>query len=99
MSSPSGSGSWTFVSNHTQVLLCLAANPEIRIRDVAEVVGITERATQRILADLVAAGYVDRIRVGRRNHYEVDRNRPMRHDAQHGHRIGELLDLLEPAEA
>jgi DNA-binding MarR family transcriptional regulator len=84
------------VSNHTQVLLCLTANPEIRLRDVAGIVGITERATQRILADLVAAGYVKRIRVGRRNHYEVDRERQMRHDAQHGHRIGELLDLLEP---
>jgi predicted ArsR family transcriptional regulator len=96
MSSDNGTKPWTFVSNHTQVLLCLSGNTEIRLRDVAEVVGITERATQRILADLVAAGYVDRIRVGRRNHYEVDRNRPMRHDAQHGHKIGELLDLLEP---
>jgi DNA-binding MarR family transcriptional regulator len=96
MSSSNKGRPWTFVSNHTQVLLCLAGNPEIRLRDVAEVVGITERATQRILADLVEAGYVERVRVGRRNHYEVDRNRPMRHDAQHGHRIGELLDLLEP---
>ena len=99
MSSSSNGRSWTFVSNHTQVLLCLAANPEIRLRDVAEVVGITERATQRILTELVEAGYVKRVRVGRRNHYDVNRNRPMRHDAQHGHRIGELLDLLEPAEA
>src|SRR5262245_41574608 len=98
MSSPVDGKPWTFVSNHTQVLLCVAGNPEIRLRDVAEVVGITERATQRILADLVEAGYVERIRVGRRNHYEVDRGRPMRHDAQHGHRIGELLDLLESEE-
>ena len=95
MSSPNDGKAWTFVSNHTQVLLCLAGNPEIRLRDVAEVVGITERAAQRILADLVDAGYVQRVRVGRRNNYEVDRSRPMRHDAQHGHRIGELLDLLE----
>src|ERR1051325_2975288 len=96
MSSSLATKSWTFVSNHAQVLLCLAGNPEIRLRDVAAVVGITERATQRILADLLEGGYVARTRGGRRNHYEVDRPRPMRHDAQHGHRIGELLDLLEP---
>jgi DNA-binding IclR family transcriptional regulator len=87
--------SWTFVTNHTQVLLCLAHNPEIRLRDVAETVGITERAAQRILADLVEAGYVERSREGRRNRYTIDRARAMRHDAQFGYEIGGLLDLLE----
>jgi DNA-binding IclR family transcriptional regulator len=86
---------WTFVTNHTQVLLCLAHNPEIRLRDVAETVGITERAAQRILADLVDAGYVERTREGRRNRYTIDRGRAMRHDAQFGYEIGPLLDLLE----
>jgi DNA-binding MarR family transcriptional regulator len=87
---------WTFLTNHTQVLLCLAHNPEIRLRDVAERVGITERATQRIVADLVASGHVERSRVGRRNHYEVNREQAMRHAAQAGQGIGSLLDLLEP---
>src|SRR5579863_7314491 len=86
---------WTFVTNHTQVLLCLAHNPDVRLRDVADAVGITERAAQRILADLVEAGYVDRTRLGRRNRYTVNRAKQMRHDAQLGHEIGSLLDLLE----
>jgi DNA-binding IclR family transcriptional regulator len=95
MSTVGHSKPWTFVTNHTQVLLCLAENPDIRLRDVAEAVGITERAAQRILADLVEAGYVERDRVGRRNRYTVNRKRAMRHDAQLGHQIGPLLDLLE----
>src|SRR5690348_7491678 len=95
MSSPGTHKSWTFVTNHTQVLLCLSANPDVRLRDVAEAVGITERAAQRILADLVDAGYVVRTRVGRRNQYTVNRDREMRHDAQLGHQIGPLLDLLD----
>jgi predicted transcriptional regulator len=87
---------WTFLTNHTQVLLCLARNPEVRLRDVAETVGITERAAQRILADLVDSGHVQRSRIGRRNHYEVNREQAMRHAAQAGQEIGGLLDLLEP---
>jgi DNA-binding IclR family transcriptional regulator len=94
MSTEPGS-SWTFLTNHMQVLLCLAQNAEVRMRDVAEAVGITERAAQRILADLVAAGYVERARVGRRNRYTINRERAMRHDAQLGQQIGGLLDLLE----
>jgi DNA-binding IclR family transcriptional regulator len=85
---------WRFVTNHTQVLLCIAHNPEVRLRDVALHVGITERAAQRILADLVDAGFVERDRVGRRNHYSINRNIQMRHPAQHEHEVGELLDLL-----
>ena len=86
---------WRFVTNHTQVLLCIASDPDIRLRDVAETVGITERAAQRILADLVEAGFIERQRVGRRNRYLVNRNRQMRHPAQAGHDIGALLDLLQ----
>lgn len=85
---------WHFVTNHTQVLLCIATNPEIRMRDVATRVGITERASQRIVADLVAAGYVTRQRHGRRNHYAINREKEMRHPAQFGYEIGPLLDLL-----
>jgi DNA-binding MarR family transcriptional regulator len=85
---------WTFVTNHTQVLLCIARDPDIRLRDIADRVGITERAAQRIVADLVAAGYVERQRQGRRNRYSVNPEMRMRHSAQDGHDIGELLDLL-----
>ena len=86
---------WRFITNHTQVLLCIARNPEVRLRDVALHVGITERAAQRIIADLVDAGFVERERVGRRNRYSINRNIAMRHPAQFGHEVGELLDLLE----
>jgi len=86
--------SWTFLTNHAQVLLCVASDPSVRMRDVAESVGITERAAQRIVADLVEGGYVQRVRVGRRNRYTVDRGHAMRHTAQVGHEIGTLIDVL-----
>ena len=94
MSSREPQRTWTFLTNHAQVLLCLAEEPDIRLRDVAERVGITERATQRILAELVEAGYVQTERVGRRNRYTVDRGHTMRHSAQLGHDIGTLLEAL-----
>lgn len=97
MSSNSGHG-WTFLTNHTQVLLRIARDPNVRLRDVAEHIGITERAVQRIVSDLTEAGFLERTRVGRRNHYAIKRNRPMRHPAQLGHDIGALLDLLEVEE-
>jgi predicted transcriptional regulator len=86
---------WRFVTSHTQVLLCIARNPNVRVRDIGETVGITERAAQRIVGDLVESGYVKRERVGRRSHYMIDRTRKMRHPSQSEHEIGELLDLLE----
>ena len=92
---PESVSAWRFVTNHTQVLLCIARDPDVRLRDVAASVGITERAAQRILADLVAAGFVTRERVGRRNRYLVNREQEMRHPAQAGHDIGALLDLLQ----
>src|SRR5689334_9873245 len=85
---------WRFVTNHTQVLLCIHGNPEIRLRDVAQKVGITERAAQKIVADLADAGYIHVRRTGRRNHYSIDRAKEMRHPAQLGLEIGPLLDLL-----
>jgi DNA-binding MarR family transcriptional regulator len=87
---------WRFLSNHTQVLLCLHRDPSARFRDIAERVGITERAAQRIVADLVESGYVESERVGRRNRYRVNTDMAMRHPAQDGHEVGELLKLLRP---
>ena len=98
MSSHEDSKPWRFVTNHTQVLLCIARDGDVRLRDVAERVGITERAAQRIVADLVEAGFVERKRIGRRNHYSIDRRAKMRHPAQVNQEIGELLDLLGSTE-
>lgn len=94
MSGGDGHGGWTFLTNHAHVLLCIAADREVRLRDVAERIGITERAAQAILADLVDEGYVTRERVGRRNHYTVDPKRPLRHPAWREHAVGELLEML-----
>ena len=96
MSSQDDARTWTFLTNHAQVLLCLAADANIRLRDVAARVGITERAAQRIVSDLVEAGYVRATRIGRRNRYEVDRSHAMRHTAQLGLEIGALLEALQP---
>ena len=85
-----------FLSNHTQVLLCLHRDPNARFRDIGQSVGITERAAQRIVADLIESGYVESERNGRRNHYSINTDIAMRHPAQRGHEVGELLDLLEP---
>jgi predicted ArsR family transcriptional regulator len=93
MSSPE-SKSWHFLTSHAQVLLCIEQNPDVRLRDIAVTVGITERAAQRIVSDLVDAGYVTREREGRRNRYALDRSIPMRHPSQFNHEIGELLDVL-----
>jgi DNA-binding Lrp family transcriptional regulator len=94
MSSPDANRTWRFLSNHTQVLLCVQRDPDARFRDIAEMVGITERAAQRIVADLIESGYVESERIGRRNHYRVNTDVAMRHPAQEGHDVGELLRLL-----
>jgi DNA-binding IclR family transcriptional regulator len=85
---------WTFLTNHAQVLLCIANDPDVRLRDIADTVGITERAAQRIVVDLAEAGFVERERRGRRNTYRINETVEMRHPAQKGYPIGELLDLL-----
>jgi DNA-binding IclR family transcriptional regulator len=94
---PANGKPWRFLTNHTQVLLCIARDPNVRTRDIAEMVGITERAAQRIVADLVEADFVTVERVGRRNRYAINREATMRHQAQAGHPVWELLDVLELA--
>jgi DNA-binding IclR family transcriptional regulator len=96
MSSPEAKKTWRFLSNHTQVLLCLQRDPDARYRDIAQTVGITERAAQRIVADLIESGYVESERIDRRNHYRVNTDAAMRHPAQEGQDVGELLRFLSP---
>ena len=85
---------WTFLTNHSHVLLCIAEDPGIRGRDIAERVGITERSAQSIIADLVDAGYLTREKVGRRNHYEVHPDLPLRHPIERDHEVADLLRLV-----
>ncbi|GAA1461181.1 winged helix-turn-helix domain-containing protein [Nocardiopsis exhalans] len=85
---------WTFLTNHAHVLLCVVRDPQARLRDVAEQVGITERAAQRIVADLVEAGYLEREREGRRNRYRMHAELPLRHPMDRDTPIGELLTVL-----
>ena len=85
---------WTFLTNHAHVLLCLAREPEVRMRDVAHLVGITERAVQRIVADLEEAEYIERSRHGRRNRYEVRTDLPLRHPIERHERVSSLITLV-----
>jgi hypothetical protein len=85
---------WTFLTNHGHVLVCIAQDPAIRIRDIAERVGITLRTAQAIVGDLVDAGYISRTRVGRRNRYELHPELPLRHPLEREHEVGELLRTL-----
>ena len=89
---------WTFFTNHAHVLLCIARQPDVRVRDLAVRVGITERAAQRIVADLVTAGYLERSRDGRRNRYAVRADLPLRHPVEQPHRVGEVLAVLADAD-
>ncbi len=85
---------WTFLTNHGHVLLCIAADPEIRMKEVADRVGITERSAQRIVADLLTEGYLTLTKVGRRNAYEVHPELPLRHPVERENQVGVLLKLL-----
>jgi len=95
----SGGTRWTFLTNHGHVLLCLARAPELRLRDVAVMVGVTERAVQRIVADLEEAGYLTRRKHGRQNEYEIDAEQPLRHPIEAHQKVKAILDLAEPARA
>lgn len=84
---------WTFLTNHGHVLLCLAQSPGLRLRDVALQVGVTERAVQRIVADLEEGGYLTRRRSGRQNEYDIDRARPLRHPVEAHQSVSALISL------
>jgi DNA-binding IclR family transcriptional regulator len=99
MNIPADGGSWTLLTGHGHVLVEIARSPGARIRDIAAAAGITERATQAIVADLEAAGYLTRARAGRRTTYTVNPDSQFRHPAQGGHRVGPFLALLAAAGA
>ena len=90
---------WTFLSNHTHVLVCLARNPDQVLREVAQQVGITERAVQRIVSELEAGGVVQRERLGRRNRYHLNLDARLRHPLERHCTVGELLRSVTPPEA
>jgi hypothetical protein len=92
---PSVPQPWTFLTNHTHVLLCVACNPSIRIREIAALVGITERMVQKIVGDLAAADYLSIEKEGRRNSYRLNAHRPLRHPLEAHCQVGQLLDLLQ----
>ncbi len=88
------SGSWTFLTNHAHVLVCLRMDPTLRVRDLAAQVGITERAAHRILTDLARSGHLAKQREGRRNKYRLNLDRPMRHPLERSKPVRDLLDAL-----
>ncbi len=85
---------WNFLTNYGHVVVYLSGNPDARIRDLAEAIGITERAAQRIVSDLVDDGYLIRTRTGRRNSYEINPTAPLRHPLERDHEVGELVKAL-----
>ena len=96
MGSPTllGSGTWTFLSNHGHVLVALKETPDARLRELAERVGISERAVQLIVRDLEDAGYVVTRRLGRRNHYTVTTGKRLRHPAERDSSVDDLLSIF-----
>jgi MarR family len=85
---------WTFLTNHAQVLVSIARDPGIRLRDLGERIGITERAAHRIVVELADAGYITRERNGRRNHYTINAHVPLPDPIAHEQNVGELLAIL-----
>jgi predicted HTH transcriptional regulator len=85
---------WTFLTNHAQVLVCIAQDPGIRLREIGERVGITERAAHRIVVELTDAGYITRERNGRRNHYTINAHFPLPDPIAREQNVGELLTIL-----
>jgi len=90
------SARWTFLTNHAHVLLCLAGRPELRLRDVAVLVGVTERAVQRIVADLEFGGYLTRRRDGRQNRYQIEQDLPLRHAVEAHQTVKALISMGLP---
>lgn len=92
---PATRTAWTFLSNHAHVLVAITRQPEARVRDIAELVGITERAVLQILADLEASGTILRTRIGRRTRYEIDRSVALRHPLEHHRTVGDIIRLVD----
>jgi hypothetical protein len=92
--SPSTGAAWTFLTNHSHVLLCIASDPHARMREIAAQVGITERMVQKIIGDLVDGGYLTIKKEGRRNWYVLRPARPLRHPLEAHREVGDILDLL-----
>ena len=86
--------SWTFLSNHAHVLICIAKDPEIRLSEIAELVGIRERTVHRIVHELSDDGYISVIKDGRKNSYEINLNRPLRHPLEASHNIQVIIEPL-----
>ena len=88
------SPSWTFLTNHAQVLVCIARDPGVRLREIGERTGITERAAHRIVVELAAAGYITRQRNGRRNQYTINVDLPVHDPIAREQSAGQLLKIL-----
>jgi predicted transcriptional regulator len=84
---------WSFLTNHAQVLVCIAHDPGLRLREIGDRVGITERAAHRIVAELATAGYVSRERHGRRNHYTIQSHLPLPDPLARGRKVSDLLSI------
>jgi predicted transcriptional regulator len=89
---------WTFLTNHAHVLLCLVNTPDMLMKDIAREVGITERAVQRIIADLRSEGYIVQERHGRRNSYTIQRDRHLKHPIEAHKTISDLIQLIFDSE-
>ncbi len=89
-----GGPGWTFLTNHARVLVCIAEDPGVRLREVGDRVGITERAAHRIIVELAAAGYITRQRNGRRNHYAINAQLPVHDPITREQNVGQLLEIL-----
>lgn len=85
---------WAFLTNHARALICIARDPGARLREIGEHVGITERAAHRIVAELLAAGYITRTRDGRRNRYTINEDLPLPDPIARDQNVGDLLTLL-----
>jgi len=98
LKNPSTPTGWTFLTNHAHVFLVISRDPDSRIREIADQVGITERAAHRIISELVSSGYLSRTRVGRENRYKIDSSAPLRHPLESQHTVGKLIELLSTSE-
>ena len=91
---PERTTKWSFLTNHARALICIAQDPGIRLREIGDRVGITERAAHRIVTQLAASGYIVRTRDGRRSHYAIQSNLPLPDSLARGKRVGDLLAIL-----